>query len=45
MLNYSTIEVNIQIQKLISSIILIDDYLRTIMLNTKKFKSNTFKCQ
>ncbi len=46
MLNYSTIEVNIQIQKLISYplfLLLMTIFSGTIMLNTKKFKSNTFK--
>ena len=46
LLNYSTIDVNIQIQKIISYpiyLVLMTIFSSVIMLNTKKFKSNTLK--
>jgi lipopolysaccharide export system permease protein len=46
LLNYSVVDVNIQIQKLLSYpiyLILMTIFSSTIMLNTKKFKSNTLK--
>ena len=46
LLNYSTIEVNIQIQKIFSYpfyLLLMSFFSGLIMLNTKKFKSNTVK--
>ena len=46
MLNYSTIEVNLQIQKLLSYplfLLLMTIFSGTIMFNTKKFKSDKFK--
>ena len=46
LLNYSTVEVNIQIQKIFSYpfyLLLMSFFSGLIMLNTKKFKSNTIK--
>ena len=46
LLNYSTIDVNIQIQKIISYpiyLVLMTIFSSLIMLNSKKFKSNTLK--
>ena len=46
LLNYSTVEVNIQIQKIFSYpfyLLLMSFFSGLIMLNTKKFKSNTVK--
>ena len=46
MLNYSTVEVNIQIQKIISYpifLLLMTIFSGLIMLNTKRYKSDTFK--
>ena len=46
LLNYSTVEVNIQIQKIFSYpfyLLLMSLFSGLIMLNTKKFKSNTVK--
>ena len=46
LLNYSTVEVNLQIQKIFSYpfyLLLMSFFSGLIMLNTKKFKSNTVK--
>ena len=46
LLNYSTVEVNLQIQKIFSYpfyLLLMSFFSGLIMLNTKKFKSNTIK--
>ena len=46
LLNYSTIEIEIQIQKIISYpiyLILMTLFSSAIMFNVKKYKSNTFK--
>ena len=46
LLNYSTIDINIQIQKIISYpiyLILMTIFSSILMLNIKKYKSNTFK--
>ena len=45
-INYSTIEINIQIQKILSYpiyLVLMTMFSAVIMLNTKKFKNNTLK--
>ena len=46
LLNYSTIDIDIQIQKIISYpiyLILMTIFSSILMLNIKKYKSNTFK--